>query len=58
MRKIPSTVLSNFFITKFGYHEVKQATCEMSTLGSFAYKNDKLIFNEYGGNLIRIKRAE
>ena len=30
----------------------------MSTLGSFAYKNDELIFNKYGGNLIRIKRAD
>ena len=56
--KIKSDIKNNIFIDNHRYLEVNECTSEFSTFGSFAYKRNDIKFNECGGNLVRIKRAE
>lgn len=56
MNKIKSEVKDNYFVANSGYSYVKEATSEVSTFGSFCYEGGKMIFNEFGGSLIRLKK--
>ena len=58
MKKIKSTILNNEFIANFASKWVDKATCEFSTFGSFMYKGSDVFYNEAGGSLVRLKKAE
>lgn len=58
MKKIKSQSFSNYFIADFQHKWIEKCTSELSTFGSFTYKGSKIIYNECGGSLVRLKKAE
>jgi hypothetical protein len=58
MKKINSTVNPNIFIMENKAEYVEKTNTELSTFGSFVYKNGEIILNKVGGTLARLKRNE
>lgn len=58
MKKIPSKAADNYFIFDHTPTYISKVTAQFSTLGCFVYRDNKLLLNQVGGTLVRLKREE
>lgn len=57
MKAIETEKNRNIFIFDFKEEEIPEATAEFSTFGCFLYQGKTVLENEYGGFLVRLKKA-